>query len=77
MTVIAFVIYLVDWVVFNAFIYWLPSLIEPLKLSPSARNWVEGIIFFCEDFVAAVIFILLTAAAFIGRDRVEPTPETT
>lgn len=77
MTALAFGIYLFDWVIFTVFLYWFPRLIESWRLSSYARAWVDGIIFFCEDFVTAAIFILLTAAAFIGRDRTTPTPETT
>ena len=77
MTVIAFGIYLVDWVLFTAFLYWFPGVISSWRLTPSTRQLVEGIIFFCEDFVTAVIFILLTAAAFIGRNHTTPKPETT
>ncbi len=69
MTVIAFVIYLLDFVIFNAFLYWFPQLTESWHLSPSARQWVDGIIFFFEDFLTAAIIILLTAAAFIGRNK--------
>lgn len=72
MTAVAFAIYLFDFVIFNVFLYWLPSMIEPLKLSQTARTWVEGIIFFCEDFVTATIFILLVAAAFAGRTQAKP-----
>lgn len=76
MTAIAFVIYLVDWVVFTIFLYWFPELTSSWRISPSAREWIEGIIFFLEDFVTATIFILLTAAAFSGRNtkqQAEPT----
>ena len=77
MTAIAFVIYLFDWVLFTAFLYWFPELIQSWRITPTTRAWIDGIIFFVEDFVTATIFILLTAAAFIGRDRSAPTPETT
>lgn len=77
MTAIAFGIYLFDWVLFTAFLYWFPELIESLRLTPYTRQWIDGIIFFLEDFVTAIIFILLTAAAFSGRERSAPRPETT
>lgn len=57
-TVIAFIIYLIDMVFITTFVYWSP-----------ARGWIEWFIFFVEDFATAAIFILLTAAAFIGRDK--------
>ena len=75
MTAVAFVIYLIDFVIFNAFLYWFPQLTESWHLSPSAGRWVDGIIFFIEDFVTAAIIILLTAAAFSGRKTTE-TVET-
>jgi membrane protease YdiL (CAAX protease family) len=76
-TIIAFLIYLIDMIVFTIFLYWYPQLTESWRLSPSAREWVDGIIFFMEDFVTAAIIILLTAAAFIGRtQRSAPTSET-
>ena len=76
MTAIAFGIYLVDWVVYTAFLYWFPEVTASWRLTPSSRQLVEGIIFFCEDFVTAAIFILLTAAAFIGRNHITPKTET-
>ncbi|HEX6189627.1 MAG TPA: hypothetical protein VFZ40_16225 [Pyrinomonadaceae bacterium] len=76
MTAVAFVIYLIDWLVFTAFLYWFPEAIQSWKLTPSSRQWIEGIIFFLEDFVTAAIFILLTAAAFSGRNKEEPAQTT-
>ena len=75
-TIVALVIYLIDFVAFNAFLYWFPQLTESWRLSPSAREWIDWIIFFCEDFITAAIIILLTAAAFTGR-RTDSIPETT
>jgi hypothetical protein len=75
-TVIAFLIYLIDMVVFTAFLYWFPEMTASWRLSSSAREWIDWIIFFCEDFVTAAFIILLTAAAFVGRQR-NSTPETT
>ena len=66
-TVIAFLIYLIDMVVFTAFLYWFPEMSASWRLSSSAREWLDWIIFFCEDFVTAAFIILLTAAAFVGR----------
>ena|SRR6185436_12116825 len=67
MTAVAFVIYLIDWLLFTIFLYWFPELTRTWRLSITAREWIDGIIFFCEDFVGAAIIILLTAAAFTGR----------
>lgn len=76
MTAIAFLIYLIDFVLFTVFLYWFPQLTESWHLSPSAREWVDGIIFFVEDFVTAAIIILLTAAAFTGRNEGQPAETT-
>lgn len=73
-TAIALVIYLLDFVAFTTFLYWFPQLTESWHLSPSARQWVDGIIFFLEDFVTAATIILLTAAAFIGRHKTTNQP---
>jgi hypothetical protein len=69
MTAIALFIYLGDMVVFTTFLYWYPQLTQSWHLSSSAREWMDWIIFFLEDFVTAATIILLTAAAFIGRDK--------
>jgi hypothetical protein len=69
MTVIAFVIFLIDFVIFNIFLYWFPEITKAWRLSISAREWIDGIIFFLEDFVTAAIFLLLTFAAFTGRHK--------
>ena len=76
MTVVAFVIYLIDWVLFTVFLYWFPELLQSWRVTPSTRQWIEGIIYFLEDFVTATIFILLTAAAFSGRNKEEPAQTT-
>jgi hypothetical protein len=75
-TVIAFLIFLIDMVVFTAFLYWFPEVSASWRLSPSAREWIDWVIFFCEDFVTAAFIILLTAAAFVGRQG-DSIPETT
>ena len=73
MTSIAFAIYLIDFVIFNAFLYWFPEITRTWRLSISAREWVDGVIFFLEDFVTAAIFLLLTFAAFTGRHKNQST----
>jgi hypothetical protein len=75
-TVIAFLIYFIDMVLFTAFLYWFPEMTASWRLSSSAREWIDWIIFFCDDFVTAAFIILLTAAAFVGRRR-DAIPETT
>ena len=69
MTAIAFVIFLIDFVIFNIFLYWFPEITKAWRLSISAREWIDGIVFFLEDFVTAAIFLLLTFAAFTGRHK--------
>ena len=68
-TVIALLIYLIDMVVFTTFLYYFPQLTASWRLSSSAREWFDWIIFFLEDFVTAAMIVLLTAAAFIGRNK--------
>jgi hypothetical protein len=75
-TMIAFLIYFIDMILFTAFLYWFPEMTSSWRLSSSAREWIDWIIFFCEDFVTAIFIILLTAAAFIGR-RQDSIPEAT
>ena len=75
-TVIAFLIYFIDMFLFTAFLYWFPEMTASWRLSSSAREWIDWIIFFCDDFVTAAFIILLTAAAFVGRRR-DAIPETT
>ena len=69
MTAIALFVYLIDMVALTVFLYWYPQLTESWHLSPSVREWVDVIIFFLEDFVTAAMIILLTAAAFSGRNK--------
>lgn len=76
LTVIAFLIYLIDMVLFTVFLYWFPEVSASWRLSASAREWIDWIVFFAEDFVTAAFIIMLTAAAFVGRHR-ERIPETT
>src|SRR5215813_8146375 len=75
-TVIAFLIYFIDMILFTVFLYWFPEMSASWRLSSSAREWIDWIIFFGEDFVTAAFIILLTAAAFVGR-RQDSNPETT
>jgi hypothetical protein len=67
MTLIALLIYFMEVVLYNIFLYYLPNLIEPLRLSASGMRWTYSMVYFCEDIVASVIIILLVAAAFAGR----------
>ncbi|HEY5839120.1 MAG TPA: hypothetical protein VIT19_08800 [Pyrinomonadaceae bacterium] len=67
MTVVALGIYLVDMVVYTLLLYWLPSLVEPMRMSPSASRFFYSVVYFIEDIVFAVTLILLVAAAFANR----------
>ena len=70
MTVLALALYWVEAFVFLCLRYWLPSLVESLKLSGSAINVLFVVISLLDDFVFAVVIILLVAAAFSGRKPV-------
>ena len=67
MTVVALGIYLVDMVVYTLILYWLPSLVEPMRMSTSASRFFYSVVYFIEDIVMAVTIILLVAAAFANR----------
>ena len=76
MTVIALIIYFIEIFTFNTFLYYLPNMLDPLRLSSSGTSWIYSIAYFCEDIVAAVIIILLVAAAFSGRPTSESISQT-
>lgn len=67
MTVAALGIYLVDMVVYTLILYWLPSIVEPMRMSTSASRFFYSVVYFIEDIVMAVTIILLVAAAFANR----------
>jgi len=67
MTVLALALYWVEAFVFLCLRYWLPNLVEALKLSGSAINFLLVVISLLDDFAFAVVIILLVAAAFSGR----------
>lgn len=67
MTFVALGIYLVDLVVYTMILYWLPKIVEPMRMSPSGSRWFYSVIYFIEDIVMAVTIILLVAAAFADR----------
>lgn len=78
MTVLALLAYLLDAILFNVFLYWLPEMTRSLELSVTARRWMDSVIFFLEDFVTAGILLLLVGAAFTGRkNTLNSTPEST
>ncbi len=50
-----------------ACIYWLPNVIYKIIPSPAAVENSYFVLFFFEDFVFALVIILLVGAAFIER----------
>jgi hypothetical protein len=67
MTVLALAIYIFEGILFSIFLYWLPELMFKMRLSPAAIDNSYLVLFFLEDFVFAVVIILLVSAAFSGR----------
>ena len=67
MTVVALSIFLVDMVVYTLILYWLPSIVEPMRMSTSASRFFYSVVYFIEDIVMAVTILLLVAAAFTNR----------
>jgi hypothetical protein len=80
MTLLALVIYFVEAVLFILFLYWLPDMMRAMRLSGMAWGWLYTVIFFFEDFVFALVIILLVSAALSGRGPAEkaypPMPGT-
>ncbi len=68
MTVLALVIYLIEAFLFTIFLYYLPDLIRTTHLSAKAVDWLYFFVFFFEDFVPALIILLLVGAAFSQRN---------
>ena len=67
MTVVALGIYLVDLVVYTLILYWLPSIVGPMRMSTSGSRFFYSVVYFIEDIVFAVTIFLLVAAAFANR----------
>lgn len=67
MTIVALGIYLVDMVVYTMILYWLPSIVGPMRMSASVSRFFYSVVYFIEDIVFAVTIILLVAAAFANR----------
>ena len=80
MTVLALAIYAFEGILFAVFLYWLPNVIYKIIPSPAAVENSYFVLFFCEDFVFALVIILLVGAAFTLRDAQEtaypPLPGT-
>ena len=69
MTIIALLLYLVEGIIFIAFLYWVPDLMQAMRLSSKASGWFYTIIFFFEDFFFVAVLLLLVGAALTGRRR--------
>ncbi len=67
MTVLALAIYMFERTLFAVFLYWLPNVIYKIIPSPAAVDNAYFVLFFFEDFVFALVIILLVGAAFTGR----------
>ena len=67
MTVLALAIYMFEGILFSMFLYWLPNLMSTMRLSRAAGDNFYFVLFFFEDFVFALVIILLVGAAFSGR----------
>jgi hypothetical protein len=60
---------------FAVFLYWLPNVIYKISPSRAAIDNTFFVLFFLEDFVFALVIILLVGAAFTGRGaQDEPYP---
>jgi hypothetical protein len=70
LTLSAFGIYLIDFVVYTGLRYWLPNLILIMKLSDREYTRVLTAVSVLDDFVFAAIIVLLVVAAFTGRRNV-------
>ncbi len=66
-TCIALVIYFLRIVGFTLLNYYLPNIGHAFHLSDSQVDSAYTVMFVFEDFVYAVVLIILVAAAFIGR----------
>lgn len=73
MTVIALVIYVIEAFLFSVFLYYLPDLIQATHFTSKAIDWLYFFIFFFEDFVPAIVIILLAGAAFSQRNSLPAT----
>ena len=67
LTTIAFVIYLIDALLFSILLYVLPTLITPMRMSGKAIDWLYFFVFFFADFVYVIVIVLLVSAAFTQR----------
>jgi len=67
MTVLALAIHMFEGILFAVFLYWLPSVIYKISPSRAAVDNTFFVLFFLEDFVFALVIILLVGAAFTGR----------
>ena len=67
MTVIALVLLVIDIFFYTTILYFLPDIFRPMNLSSKAVDWLFFFVYFFDDFVYALIIILLFMAAFSQR----------
>ena len=72
-TVLSLAFYLVEAFVFLCFRYWLPSLIDTMRMSGTAISTLFTAMALVDDLAFAVIIMLLVAAAFTGRRAASTT----
>jgi hypothetical protein len=68
MTLIALAIYVIEAFLFSILLYYIPDLTQSLHVSYKAIDWLYFFVFFFEDFVPALIILLLVGAAFSQRN---------
>lgn len=67
MTMIALALYVIEFIVYAAVLYWMPSLREALHMSDSSFGNLYIVIYVLDDFAYAAVIVLLVAAAMTGR----------
>lgn len=70
LTAIALVIFLVDAFVYSLVLYFLPDLLRPMLVTTKMISWLYFFIHFFDDFVFAIVIILLVSAAFSQRNGI-------
>jgi hypothetical protein len=68
MTALALLTCLVETMFFSILYLWFPRYLISLGLSGQMIDTIESALLVTDDFVFAVVLILLVAAAFTGRD---------
>jgi hypothetical protein len=68
MTVIALVVFLIDAFAYSILLYLLADIFRPLHLSGTTLDWLYFFVYVLDDFVFAVVIVLLFLAAFSQRN---------